>query len=162
MKFLHKPANVFGFSLGALVQANGLMGLIVLTILLDRGIITTNVFSALVLMGVLTTMLAMPLTRLALHYEHRKGTARSAGRPIVPAVMHGSCGSGGGSNEVARNISGVAEAAQSTLTGTAGSKKAAQQLTEMSTQLRGLVEQFKMEAQAKDLVDVRAENVIVA
>src|SRR5436309_3748291 len=34
-----------GLGLGALVQTNGLMGLIVLTILLDRGIITTNVFS---------------------------------------------------------------------------------------------------------------------
>ena len=76
-----------GLSLGALVQANGLMGLIVLTILLDRGIITTNVFSALVLMGVLTTMLAMPMTRLALHLEHRKATAGSAGRPIAPAVI---------------------------------------------------------------------------
>src|SRR5271155_417215 len=54
-----------GLGLGALVQTNGLMGLIVLTILLDRGIITTNVFSALVLMGVLTTMLTMPSTHLA-------------------------------------------------------------------------------------------------
>ena len=76
-----------GLSLGALVQTNGLMGLIVLTILLDRGIITTNVFSALVLMGVLTTMLAMPMTRLALHHEHRKATAGAAGRPIAPAVI---------------------------------------------------------------------------
>src|SRR6266851_8042362 len=76
-----------GLSLGALVQANGLMGLIVLTILLDRGIITANVFSALVLMGVLTTMLAMPLTRLALHFEQRKATAGSAGRPMIAPVV---------------------------------------------------------------------------
>jgi Kef-type K+ transport system membrane component KefB len=54
------------FTLGALVQTKGLMELIVLTILLDRGIIATNVFSALVLMAVLTTMLAMPLARLGL------------------------------------------------------------------------------------------------
>jgi Kef-type K+ transport system membrane component KefB len=53
-------------TLGALVQTKGLMELIVLTILLDRGIIATNVFSALVLMAVLTTMLAMPLARLGL------------------------------------------------------------------------------------------------
>jgi Kef-type K+ transport system membrane component KefB len=76
-----------GLSLGALVQTNGLMGLIVLTILLDRGIITTNVFSVLVLMGVLTTMLAMPLTRLALHFEHRTATAGSARRPAVPLTI---------------------------------------------------------------------------
>src|SRR5439155_19637825 len=74
------------FSLGALVQANGLMGLIVLTILLDRGIITTNVFSALVLMGVLTTMLAMPMTRLAQRYEHRRAPA-AVPRPIMPTVI---------------------------------------------------------------------------
>ena len=61
-----------GLSLGALVQTNGLMGLIVLTILLDRGVITPSVFSALVLMGVITTVLAMPLTRLAQRFEHRK------------------------------------------------------------------------------------------
>jgi Kef-type K+ transport system membrane component KefB len=64
-----------GFGLGALVQTNGLMGLIVLTILLDRGIIAPSVFSALVLMGVMTTMLAMPLTRLALLFERRRSAA---------------------------------------------------------------------------------------
>jgi len=75
-----------GLSLGALVQTNGLMGLIVLTILLDRGIITTNAFSALVLMGVLTTMLAMPLTRFALHHEQRRATTGLAVRPIASVV----------------------------------------------------------------------------
>jgi Kef-type K+ transport system membrane component KefB len=55
-------------TLGALVQTKGLMELIVLTILLDRGIIGSNVFSALVLMAVLTTMLAMPLARLGLRH----------------------------------------------------------------------------------------------
>jgi Kef-type K+ transport system membrane component KefB len=76
-----------GLSLGALVQTNGLMGLIVLTILLDRGIITTNVFSALVLMGVLTTMLAMPLTRLALNQEKRRASPRVARLPIASSVI---------------------------------------------------------------------------
>src|SRR5438105_4663075 len=67
--------------LGALVQTKGLMELIVLTILLDRGIIATNVFSALVLMAVLTTMLAMPLTRLALRWSPQK-----SGSGAEPAV----------------------------------------------------------------------------
>ncbi|MGE5268393.1 MAG: cation:proton antiporter [Thiohalocapsa sp.] len=74
-----------GLSLGALVQTNGLMGLIVLTILLDRGIISQNVFSALVLMGVLTTMLAMPLTRLAQRLERRRGAAATPAA-VEPAV----------------------------------------------------------------------------
>jgi len=76
-----------GLGLGALVQTNGLMGLIVLTILLDRGIISANVFSALVLMGVLTTMLAMPLTRLALHYERRSAMAGAARRPMIARAV---------------------------------------------------------------------------
>jgi Kef-type K+ transport system membrane component KefB len=52
--------------LGALVQTKGLMEVIVLTILLDSGIISATVFSALILMAVVSTALAMPLTRLAL------------------------------------------------------------------------------------------------
>ena len=74
--------------LGALVQTKGLMELIVLTILLDRGIIATNVFSALVLMAVLTTMLAMPLTRLALRWSPQKSgsCAEPAVAPMVRTV----------------------------------------------------------------------------
>jgi Kef-type K+ transport system membrane component KefB len=72
-------------SLGALVQTKGLMELIVLTILLDRGIIATNVFSALVLMAVLTTMLAMPLTRLALRWSAQDSAAGA--EPAVASEM---------------------------------------------------------------------------
>lgn len=57
------------------------MGLIVLTILLDHGIILQNLFSALVLMGVVTTILAMPLTRLAQRIGRRRGVA-----PVPVAV----------------------------------------------------------------------------
>ena len=91
---------------------------------------------------------------IATAVREQSSTATEMARSVAEAAR--------GSNEVARNISGVAEAAQNTLTGTAGSKKAAQQLTEMSTQLRGLVEQFKMDAEVKGPEDVRAENVIVA
>jgi Kef-type K+ transport system membrane component KefB len=75
------------FSLGALVQTKGLMELIVLTILLDRGIIGTNVFSALVLMAVLTTMLAMPLTRLALRWSSQDLTS-GADPAAAPTMAH--------------------------------------------------------------------------
>lgn len=53
-----------GFALGSLLQTKGLMELIVLTILLDAGIISTTIFAALILMAVVATALAMPLTRL--------------------------------------------------------------------------------------------------
>jgi methyl-accepting chemotaxis protein len=51
-----------------------------------------------------------------------------------------------GSGEVAQNITGVAQAAQNTSHGATDSQKAAQQLALMSTQLRGLVQQFKLES----------------
>ncbi|HYA63322.1 MAG TPA: methyl-accepting chemotaxis protein [Candidatus Sulfotelmatobacter sp.] len=50
-----------------------------------------------------------------------------------------------GSGEVAKNITGVAQAAQNTSSGANDSQKAAQQLAQMSTQLRELVGQFKVE-----------------
>ena len=57
--------------LGALLQTKGLMEVIVLTILLDAGIISANVFAALILMAVVSTALAMPLARLLLNQDHR-------------------------------------------------------------------------------------------
>src|SRR3981189_223178 len=57
--------------LGALLQTKGLMEVIVLTILLDAGIISANVFAALILMAVVSTALAMPLARAMLAQEHR-------------------------------------------------------------------------------------------
>jgi len=56
----------FALGLGALLQTKGLMEVIVLTILLDAGIISANVFAALILMAVVCTALAMPLARLIL------------------------------------------------------------------------------------------------
>ena len=51
-----------------------------------------------------------------------------------------------GSEEITKNIAGVAEAAQSTTHGANDSLQASQALAEMATQLRGLVEQFKIES----------------
>jgi methyl-accepting chemotaxis protein len=51
-----------------------------------------------------------------------------------------------GSGEVARNITGVATAAQSTSVGAIESHKAAQALAQMSTELRQVVGQFKVES----------------
>jgi methyl-accepting chemotaxis protein len=48
------------------------------------------------------------------------------------------------SGEITSNITGVAEAAQSTTRGATDTQKASQQLVETSTQLRRLVEQFKV------------------
>jgi Kef-type K+ transport system membrane component KefB len=70
-------------ALGSLLQTKGLMELIVLTVLLDSGIISANVFSALVLMAVVSTALAMPMARLALSRENRivVGSPERLGQP---------------------------------------------------------------------------------
>jgi methyl-accepting chemotaxis protein len=51
-----------------------------------------------------------------------------------------------GSGEITKNIGGVAEASENTARGATDTQKAVQQLAEMSTQLSGLVGQFKIEA----------------
>ena len=63
------------FTFGALAQPSGLMALVVLTVLLERSIITVNTFSALTLVTVITTLLAMPLARIGLHWGDRQRSA---------------------------------------------------------------------------------------
>ena len=64
------PAIAFGgnprrsLALGVLLQSKGLMEILVVTVLIDAGILTTTVFSALILEAVFCTVAAMPLTRL--------------------------------------------------------------------------------------------------
>jgi methyl-accepting chemotaxis protein len=60
-----------------------------------------------------------------------------------------------GSGEIASNISGVAEAAQGTTRGASDTQKASQQLVETSTQLRRLVEQFRVNAGAGNVAGGR-------
>jgi methyl-accepting chemotaxis protein len=51
-----------------------------------------------------------------------------------------------GSGEITSNISGVAQAAESTSRGASDTQKAAQQMVESSSQLRNLVDQFKLDS----------------
>ena len=66
------PARLAGerwgdaFALGALMQAKGLVEVVVLTILMDSRAISPDVFSALVAMTIVNDMLCMPLARLGL------------------------------------------------------------------------------------------------
>ena len=71
----------FAWRLGTLVQTKGLMEVIVLNILLDRGIISTTVFSGLTLMAVVSTALPAPLLRIG----HWRAAARTASRDLVPS-----------------------------------------------------------------------------
>ena len=66
------PALAFGRSprrslaLGVLLQSKGLMEVLVVTVLIDAGILTITVFSALILVAVFCTIAAMPLTWLVI------------------------------------------------------------------------------------------------
>ena len=72
--------------LGALVQTKGLMEVIVLTIMLVRKVISGTVFSALTLMAIVSTSLAMPLLRFALRDSERK-MATTVTPPTTPSKL---------------------------------------------------------------------------
>ena len=70
--------------------------------------------------------------------EEQNATTNEMSRNVAEAAQ--------GSGEITSNIAGVAEAAQSTSRGSADTQKAAQELVQMSAQLRGLVAQFNLGA----------------
>ena len=75
---------------------------------------------------------------IATAVEEQNATTNEMSRNVSEAAH--------GSGEITSNISGVAEAAQGTTRGATDTQKASQQLVETSTQLRHLVEQFKIDA----------------
>jgi methyl-accepting chemotaxis protein len=75
---------------------------------------------------------------IATAVEEQNATTNEMARNVTQAANS--------SGEITSNISGVAQAAESTSRGAMDTQKEAQQLAEGSTELRRLVEQFKLEA----------------
>ena len=75
---------------------------------------------------------------IATAVEEQNATTNEMARNVSEAAR--------GSGEITSNIAGVAQAAESASHGAGDTQKAAQQLVETSTQLRHLVEQFKVNA----------------
>src|SRR6202790_4200951 len=75
---------------------------------------------------------------IATAVEEQSATTNEMSRNVFEAAK--------GSGEVAKNITGVAHAAQSTSSGATESQKAAQHLAMISTELRELVGQFKVDS----------------
>lgn len=73
---------------------------------------------------------------IATAVEEQSATTNEMSRNVQEAAK--------GSGEISQNIQGVAVAAESTTRGAQDTLKAGQQLTEMATQLKTLVEQFKL------------------
>ena len=78
---------------------------------------------------------------IATAVEEQSATTNEMSRNVMEAAK--------GSESITQNISGVAQAAQNTSSSAHESQKAASQLAEMSTQLRGLVEQFRIEGNGR-------------
>jgi methyl-accepting chemotaxis protein len=76
---------------------------------------------------------------IATAVEEQNATTNEMARNVSEAAH--------GSGEITSNIAGVAQAAESTSHGANDTQKAAQQLVETSTELRRLVEQFKVDAE---------------
>lgn len=88
------PAIAFGrdarrsLALGVLLQSKGLMEVLVVTVLIDAGILTIPTFSALILVAIFCTLAAMPLTRLIVGTDRRREAtlgARSSGLQMARA-----------------------------------------------------------------------------
>jgi methyl-accepting chemotaxis protein len=73
---------------------------------------------------------------IATAVEEQNATTNEMSRNVSEAAR--------GSSEITSNIGGVAQAAESTSRGSTETQEAAQELVKMSTQLRSLVEQFKI------------------
>jgi methyl-accepting chemotaxis protein len=79
-------------------------------------------------------------TTIATAVEEQSATTNEMTRNVSEAAR--------GAGQISDNVQGMAQAAQSTSSSAHDSQKAASQLAEMSTQLRGLVDQFKIERKA--------------
>ena len=73
---------------------------------------------------------------IATAVEQQDATTNEMSRNVSEAARN--------SEEITSNIAGVAQAAESTSRGASDTQKAADELVQMSTQLRGLIDQFKI------------------
>jgi len=87
---------------------------------------------------------------IATAVEEQNATTNEMSRNVSEAAT--------GSGEITSNSAGVAEAAQGTTRGATDTQKASQQLVETSTQLRHLVEQFKINASGNGVAASQAHS----
>jgi methyl-accepting chemotaxis protein len=91
---------------------------------------------------------------IATAVEEQSATTREMTRNVTEAAK--------GSDEITSNITGVAEAARGTANNAHESQKAAENLAQMATQLRGLVEQFKVDRNITSAETAHAHTAMAA
>ena len=99
---------------------------------------TKGAVDAIATIGAVINQISDISNTIATAVEEQSATTNEMTRNVAEAAK--------GSGEITQNIAGVSQAAQGTSSSAHESMKAAQQLAVMSTQLRGLVEQFKVSA----------------
>src|SRR5216683_1488634 len=97
---------------------------------------TKGAVDAIATIGAVINQISDISSTIATAVEEQSATTNEMSRNVTEAAK--------GSTEISQNISGVAQAAQGTSSSAHESMKAAQALAQMSTQLRGLVDQFKL------------------
>jgi methyl-accepting chemotaxis protein len=97
---------------------------------------TKGAVDAIATIGAVINQISDISSTIATAVEEQSATTNEMSRNVTEAAK--------GSTEITQNIAGVSQAAQGTSSSAHASMKAAQRLAQMSTQLRGLVEQFKV------------------
>ncbi len=103
---------------------------------------TKGAVNAIATIGAVINQISDISSTIATAVEEQSATTNEMSRNVTEAAK--------GSSEITQNIAGVSQAAQGTSSSAHESMKAAQQLAQMSTQLRGLVEQFKVSSDDPD------------
>ncbi len=97
---------------------------------------TKGAVDAIATIGAVINQISDISATIATAVEEQSATTNEMSRNVTEAAK--------GSTEITQNIAGVSQAAQGTSSSAHESMKAAQSLAQMSTQLRGLVEQFRV------------------
>ena len=100
---------------------------------------TKGAVDAIATIGAVINQISDISSTIATAVEEQSATTNEMSRNVGEAAK--------GSTEISQNIAGVSKAAQGTSSNAHESMKAAQQLAQMSIQLRGLVDQFKVNDQ---------------
>jgi methyl-accepting chemotaxis protein len=103
---------------------------------------TKGAVDAIATIGAVINQISDISSTIATAVEEQSATTNEMSRNVTEAAK--------GSSEITQNIAGVSQAAQGTSSSAHESMKAAQALAQMSTQLRGLVEQFKVSGDSPD------------
>ncbi len=103
---------------------------------------TKGAVDAIATIGAVINQISDISSAIATAVQEQSATTNEMSRSVSEAAK--------GSTEITHNIAGVSQAAQGTSSSAHESMKAALQLAQMSTQLRGLVEQFRVSGDGPD------------